>query len=110
MYRDEYFFVTRLKRNTLITDIQENVWPEDDDSPIKEDGLARLVGRIETINFFRIITIERPGKDTLRLVTHRMDLVAEEISEMYQSYWQVELFFKHIKQSLKTKHLYTQSE
>lgn len=110
MQRDGYFFVTRLKKNTLIIDAQENMWPEDNQSPITQDVLARLGGTKETKSYFRIITIKCPGRSDLRLVTNRMDLTAEEISEMYQSRWQIELFFKHIKQNLKIKHLYAQSE
>lgn len=39
-----------------------------------------------------------------------MDLSAEAIGKMYQSRWQIELFFKHIKQHLTIKTYYSQSE
>ncbi|WP_459796589.1 transposase, partial [Alkalibacterium sp. m-11] len=35
---------------------------------------------------------------------------AEAIGKMYQSRWQIELFFKHIKQHLTIKTYYSQSE
>lgn len=110
MNRDGYFFVTRIKTNTLLADKQENAWGQEDSSLIKEDVLARLGGKTDATDFFRIITVERPGQSDLRLVTNRMDLTAEEVSAMYQSRWQIELFFKHIKQNLRIKHLYSQSE
>ena len=37
-------------------------------------------------------------------------LSAEEISAIYQSRWEIELFFKHMKQHLTIKHYFSQSE
>lgn len=39
-----------------------------------------------------------------------MDVSAEEISHMYQSRWQIELFFKYIKQHLTIKTFFSKSE
>lgn len=42
--------------------------------------------------------------------TYIFDLRDEEISDLYRSRWQIELFFNHIKQHLKIKHLYAQRQ
>src|SRR5699024_4541019 len=43
-------------------------------------------------------------------VTNRFDLTAEEVAQAYKSRWQIELFFKHIKQHLTIKTFFSQSE
>lgn len=39
-----------------------------------------------------------------------MDVSAEDISQMYQSRWQIDLFFKHIKQHMTLKNYFSKSE
>ena len=43
-------------------------------------------------------------------MTNRFDVSASEVADMYQARWQIELFFKHLKQNLTIKRLYSQSE
>ncbi|TYL13594.1 hypothetical protein MTAT_09900 [Moorella thermoacetica] len=40
------------------------------------------------------------------IVTNDFKLTAEELSELYRNRWQIELFFKWIKQHLQVKHFY----
>lgn len=105
-----YFFVTRLKSNSLTCDTEDSTWKLSDDSPIISDQLTRLGGKNDITNRFRVVTIQRKNASNLRLVTNRHDLSAEEISAIYQSRWEIELFFKHIKQHLTIKHYFSQSE
>lgn len=105
-----YFFVTRLKSNSLTCDTEKSTWKLTDDSPIISDQLTRLGGKSEITNRYRVVTIHRQHQSNLRLVTNRHDLSAEEISAIYQSRWEIELFFKHIKQHLTIKHYFSQSE
>jgi len=56
------------------------------------------------------VTIERKQQVNLRIITNRMDVSAEEISKMYQSRWQIELFFKPIKQHMTIKNSFSKSE
>lgn len=49
------------------------------------------------------------GKE-LTLLTNRFDLSADEIAELYQSRWAIELFFKWMKQHLNIKKFYGHSE
>lgn len=59
---------------------------------------------------FRLVTILTKGQKLLRIVTNRFDVSAEEVADMYQARWQIELFFKHLKQNVTIKKLYSQSE
>jgi len=46
----------------------------------------------------------------IELVTNDLDAPAEEIAALYKQRWQIELFFKWIKQNLKIKHFLGTSE
>lgn len=46
----------------------------------------------------------------IRVLTNDLDAPAEEIAGLYKQRWQVELFFKWIKQNLKIRHFLGTSE
>ena len=46
----------------------------------------------------------------LRIVTNDLDASAEEIADLYKQRWQIELFFRWIKQTLKIRHFIGVSE
>ena len=51
----------------------------------------------------KIIVKREEGKEPLTLLTNDMQRTAEEIADLYKKRWQIELFFKWIKQNLKIK-------
>lgn len=54
---------------------------------------------------FRLITVQNiTGKEELRLLTNSLTLSAEEVAEVYRRRWEIEVFFKFIKQELNLKH------
>ena len=59
---------------------------------------------------FRLVTILTKGQKILRIVTNRFDVSVNEVADMNQARWQMELFFKYLKQNLTIKRLYSQSE
>ncbi|WP_394358531.1 transposase, partial [Porphyromonas gulae] len=40
---------------------------------------------------------------TLQLLTNNMQLAASTVSELYKSRWQIEIFFRNLKQLLRIK-------
>lgn len=52
---------------------------------------------------YRLVEVKDTQENMLRIITNRFDLSAEEISQMYRSRWQVELFFKQLKQQTTIK-------
>jgi IS4 transposase len=46
----------------------------------------------------------------LRIVTNDLDAPAKEIAELYKQRWQIELFFRWVKQNLRIKHFIGVSE
>lgn len=56
-----------------------------------------------------IETLDSKG-NRIRIITNRFDLEAEELSCIYRCRWQIELFFKWMKQHVKIKTFYETSE
>lgn len=63
-----------------------------------------------TENVFRLIETTDSKGNTIRIVTNRFDLTAEEIGDIYRSRWAIELFFKWLKQHVRIKTFFGTSE
>jgi len=106
-------FVTRLKTNTAL-DVNA-VLPVCDGGSVLSDRIGHLSrhimkGKNPFTDPVREIVVRRDGNKTLRLVTNDLDAPAEEIAALYKLRWEIELFFKWIKQNLKIKHFLGVSE
>lgn len=113
LHRDGYFFVTRTKSNTEITVLDQIEVDKREmiDGTIISDQQVILGGGVNHVTErFRLVTILTKGQKRLRIVTNRFDVTPNEVADMYQARWQIELFFKHLKQNLTIKRLYSQSE
>jgi IS4 transposase len=107
-------FVTRIKENTPAQPVQ--ILPLCDDT-IKGDRLVKLTHRMtgnrknplqeETL---REITVTLDNGTTVRILTNDLDAPAIEIANLYKTRWQIELFFKWIKQNLRIKKFLGTSE
>jgi hypothetical protein len=58
----------------------------------------------------RIRVYDAQNKVTLVLLTNQFDLPAQMVAELYRKRWQVELFFKWIKQHLRIRSFYGRSQ
>ena len=58
----------------------------------------------------RVVFVDKDKEIRLNLLTNQMTLPALTIAELYRCRWQVELFFKWIKQHLRIKAFYGTSE
>jgi putative transposase len=114
IHKKQAFFVTRLKKNAAIC-VQEN--KTNISETILEDGSFKFKNkrpRGGKINSYqenlRRVTVYREDKSPLVLVTNLLDVSADIIAELYKARWEVELFFKWIKQNLKLKKFLGKSE
>ena len=107
-------FVTRLKVNTPLTITAELPAPEDTNILSERIGhlpkRLRSCGRNPYRDPVREITVRISTGKVIRLVTNDLDGPAEEIADLYKQRWQIELFFKWIKQNLKIKRFLGTSE
>jgi len=106
--------VTRLKVNTPISVTVER--PVTSGSNILSDRIGHLPQRMarNRRNPLRrpvreLCVLTETGK-TLRIVTNDLDAPPQQIADLYKRRWQIELFFRWIKQTLKIKHFIGRSE
>jgi len=57
----------------------------------------------------RVAIYDEQNDQTIELITNQLSWTANTISELYKSRWQIEIFFKEIKQLLKIKSLLVQA-
>jgi IS4 transposase len=107
-------FVTRLKKNTPFSVVKENRVPKNDN--IVSDRIGHLPARLANsrnnplqVPVREIRVIIDTGK-LLRIVTNDLDAPAEEIADLYKQRWQIELFFRWVKQTLRIRHFVGVSE
>jgi transposase len=106
------FFVTRAKSNLLAHRIYSA--PTDRATGVIADQTISLDGVLTSHDYpthLRRIRFRDPEtKKTLIFLTNQTTLPALTICDLYKSRWQVELFFKWIKQHLRIKRFYGTSE
>lgn len=107
-------FVTRLKKNTPFNVVSENRIAKNGN--VISDRIGHLPVRLANsrrnplqVPVREICVIIENGKQ-LRIVTNDLDAPAEEIAELYKQRWQIELFFRWVKQTLRIRHFIGVSE
>ena len=112
LHRAGAFFVTRAKSNMDAHRVYSA--PTDRASGIICDQTISLDGNSTSRNYcehLRRIRFKDPATaKTLVFITNNFALPAATICALYKSRWQVELFFKWIKQHLRIKRFYGTSE
>ncbi|MFH2104883.1 MAG: IS4 family transposase [Parcubacteria group bacterium] len=105
IHRSGAFFVTRAKSNTAFKRLYSN--PVDKEAGIRCDQVIHFTGyraikkypdKLRRIKYF--------DKETSRyyvFLTNNFNVDAKVVADLYKYRWQVELFFKWIKQHLKIK-------
>lgn len=99
------WFVTRLKENVVFDIVHEREVPNNKN--ILSDqiiGLSSDKGIDECPTRLRRVVFYDKEKDkTYQFLTNNLRLAASTIANIYKDRWEIELFFKHIKQNLKIK-------
>lgn len=101
----EVFFVTRLKDHTVYRVVERRAVPER--GAVRRDEVIELT-RVDAATKcpFRLrrVEVDDPEKQsTLVFLTNHLTFGATTIAAIYKDRWQVELFFKALKQNLKIK-------
>jgi hypothetical protein len=97
-------FVTRIKTDTRYEVVEHRPVPAG--SGVISDEVIRLTSpatRKRYPNVLRLVTIETEQGERLGFLTNQMTLAASTIAEIYKDRWQIEVFFKLIKQNLRIK-------
>lgn len=98
------FFVTRLKDKAVFEVEAVLSEPKDD---ILADEMIRLPGsgknHRELRLFRRVVVWDPVGNRQIVILTNNLKLAASTIAAIYKQRWQIELFFKALKQNFKIK-------
>jgi IS4 transposase len=109
--RQMAFFITRAKRNLDYTRRESRV--VDKSTGLRSDQTIMLQGpktsQLYPAPLRRVAFYDVEHKRRLVFLTNNFDLPALTIAQLYRCRWQVELFFKWIKQNLRIKTFYGHS-
>ena len=99
------FFVTRLKDNAVFEIVLERTLPQHRN--ILTDQIIRLTGAGAEEKcphlLRRVVVWDAEHAREIVLLSNHMDFGATTIADTYKQRWQIEIFFKTLKQNLKIK-------
>jgi len=113
MNKADAFFVTRAKE-TMVYRVLETSFNIDETTGLRGDKTIKLKGPKSKLLYpenLRMIEYYDEEKDImLTFISNNFDVSALEVARLYRNRWQIEVFFKWIKQNLTIKTLWGHSE
>ena len=109
---EEIYFVTRLKDNAAYEVVEECALPAN--RPIRSDQLIRFTGEKAKQDcpclLRRVVVWDAANEQEIVLLTNQLAFGSTTIAAIYKDRWEIELFFKALKQNLKVKSFVGTSE
>lgn len=106
------YFVVRAKSNIKFNRMYSNT--VDKTTGIKYDQIGKIEGFYTSKDYpeklRKVKFVDKENGKTLVFLTNNFELSANDIALLYKQRWQVELFFKWIKQHLKVKTFWGRTE
>jgi hypothetical protein len=112
----ENVFVTRIKTNTVYETIEELELPDQIDQNILKDEIIRLTSdKAKEIGIsehkLRLVHVYKEDESKIiAIITNQLEWEYTTIAELYKKRWDIELFFKALKQNLQVKTFWGTSE
>ena len=101
------YFVIRHKENIQYNVIKENELPDNRHQHILKDEIIELKNKSSKDKYpkrlRRVAIWDEVNKQVIELITNHMKWTANTIGELYRSRWDIEIFFRDIKQLLHIK-------
>jgi hypothetical protein len=97
-------FITRIKKDTAYEVVDSH--PIVQGKGLVSDERIRLTGKVSQKRYseiLRLVTIDTAEGERLEFLTNHMTLSAATIADIYKDRWQIEIFFKLLKQNLRIK-------
>lgn len=113
--KQDILFVTRIKTNVnyKVLDILPFEQVEQNSVKVKEDLKIFFIQRGNRTPIerpFRLIKcVIKDSVDDLFLITNNFELTPYEIADIYKKRWEIEVFFRFVKQELSLKHMVNRS-
>lgn len=105
----ENHFVTRIKTNTVYEVIKELDLPDEIDQDIIKDEVIILSSKkaeetgIKNHKLRLVKVYKEDENKVISIITNNLDWSARTIADLYKKRWDIELFFKAMKQNLQIK-------
>jgi hypothetical protein len=103
-----FSFVTRINKNSRSEVLEDYDLPQNlkiGNLIIQSDQKVFLFGKFKKHDHpFRLIKALNDKNESLWFLTNRLELTIEEIIKIYKRRWDIEVFFRFIKQELNFKH------
>ena len=113
MHKYGAFFISRAK-STMDYSVIENNFNIDENTGLRGDKIIELNGYKSKQLYpepLRLVDFYDDQNDiTLSFLTNNLEVSALEVANLYRNRWQIEVFFKWIKQNLTIKTLWGHSE
>ena len=112
----ENIFVTRIKTNTVYETIRELELPENVDQNILKDEIIKLTSpKANSVGIteqeLRLVHVWKEDEQkVITIITNQLDWSYNTIANLYKKRWDIELFFKALKQNLQVKTFWGTSE
>lgn len=104
---NEVFFVIRHKENLQFDTIKENDLPDDRHEHILLDEIIQFTNDESKKKYpkklRRVVIWDEKNEQKIELITNQMSWTANTISDLYKARWDIEIFFRDIKQLLHIK-------
>lgn len=105
------YFVVRGKKNN---DFKPMRWKRRLPADVLSDAIGYMAGQLTMSKYpekiRRILYLDPESDRTFIFFTNALDIIPLKIAELYHNRWQIELFFKWLKQHLKVKKFWGVSE
>ena len=101
------FFIVRHKENLCFRSVKERELPpykhqnilKDEDILLEKEGTFKRYPR----RLRRVVSYDEKNHKAVELLSNNFDLAASSIAALYKTRWQIEIFFRHLKQLLHVK-------
>jgi hypothetical protein len=107
--KGENIFVTRIKSNTVYKTLRELEQSETEDQDILKDEIIQLNGTKANLcgidqQELRLVHVYKEDENKIIvIITNQLEWSARTIADLYKKRWDIELFFKALKQNLNVK-------
>ena len=104
----DIFYVTRQKDNAVYTSMEEFDLPADP-GILKDERIEvryKQPHQDKTLQMRRVAVYSEKYQTAFVFITNNFELSASEIAAIYQNRWQIEIFFKKLKQNFPLTYFY----